>query len=101
MTSSAGGVTEHKIRWQEKVPVAVELSLKGGAKVEVDLVSREVVVVAGVLKAKKIEWCQHIADYIARQSLLEISEKSGKKRSDGRVGIQFEPRPDPKIIWWG
>jgi hypothetical protein len=100
--SSSGGVVSHNIRWQESVPAGVDLTLRSGVEVFVDLLQQRVDMVAGPeLKPKKKEWCLQIASYIARQALLEIQEKEGKKRGDGRKGIEFEPRPDPNEIWWG
>ncbi|MBF0455193.1 MAG: hypothetical protein HQL72_10315 [Magnetococcales bacterium] len=100
--SASGGVVTHTLCWQEKIPIGVDLTLRGGVVVRVDLIEKRVVAVeGGELKPKKIQWCLHIADYLARQALLELQEKANKKRSDGRSSIQFEPRPDPNITWWG
>jgi hypothetical protein len=100
--SSSGGVIKHSIRWQDELPVGVEITLKGEVSVYVDLLKQQVAMVAGEeLKAKKKEWCLQIAIYLARQALLKIQEESRKKRADGRSGIQFEARPDPNITWWG
>jgi hypothetical protein len=100
--SSSGGVVSHTIHWQEKIPVRVSMILRGEVEVSVDLVEQRVEMVSGAeLKPKKKEWCLHIGDYLARQALLEIQEELVKKRKDGRSGIPFEARPDPKITWWG
>ncbi|MBF0447360.1 MAG: hypothetical protein HQL67_04080 [Magnetococcales bacterium] len=100
--NASSGVVSHTIRWQGKVPIGVELTLKGGVVVEVDLIEQTVVVVGSVsLKAKKQEWCRHIADYLARQALLEIQQEASKNRPDGRSTVRFDVRPDPNVTWWG
>ncbi|MBF0446152.1 MAG: hypothetical protein HQL68_11240 [Magnetococcales bacterium] len=101
--SSSGGVLSHTVRWQEQIPQGVELTLRGGVEVYVDLLQQRVEVAEGAeLKAKKQEWCLQIASYLARQALLEILEKAGKKKlKAGQKGVQFQARPDPDVVWWG
>jgi|SaaInl8_120m_RNA_FD_contig_21_2281031_length_444_multi_4_in_0_out_0_1 hypothetical protein len=101
--SSSGGVLSHTIRWEGQIPLGVELTLRGDVEVYVDLMQQRVEVADGVeLKAKKQEWCMQIASYLARQALLEIQEKLGKKKlKTGQKGMQFQARPDPNVTWWG
>lgn len=100
--SGFSGVVDHTIHWQEKVPVGVELLLKRGEVVRIDLVGRLVEQTEGEpLKEKKRAWCLQIGDYLARQALLERQEKATQHRADGRVTLSFEPRPDPRVTWWG
>ena len=101
--SSSGGILSHSIRWEEKIPLGVELTLRGGVEVYVDLMQQRVEMAQGVeLKAKKQEWCLQIASYLARQALLEIQEKANKKKlKTGQKGMQFQARPDPNVTWWG
>ncbi|MBF0382004.1 MAG: hypothetical protein HQL69_13355 [Magnetococcales bacterium] len=101
--SSSGGVLSHTIRWQDEIPLGVELILRGNVEVYVDLLQQRVEVAKGAeLKAKKQEWCLQIASYLARQALLEIQEKNNKtKLKAGQKGMQFQARPDPNITWWG
>ncbi|MBF0371658.1 MAG: hypothetical protein HQL52_19655 [Magnetococcales bacterium] len=96
------GVQHHKIQWDGNVPVAVEMTLGDGLVVTLDMVKKELVgEQAEGLSKRKQEWLKHIGDYLARTTLLKQQEKKGSNRKDGAKAIDFEPRPDPKVLWWG
>ncbi|MBF0308806.1 MAG: hypothetical protein HQL56_04675 [Magnetococcales bacterium] len=96
------GLVSHDVEWEEAVPVAIRLELKGGVRLRLDLAGRTLVQEAGEpLRPKQLDWCIEIGEYLVRQALLERQEELRKQRGDGRAAIDFEPRPDPKVIWWG
>ncbi len=100
--SGFGGVSGYEVRWRDELPIGVEITLKGDVTAYVDLMQQRVDMVSGAqLKPKKRDWVLQIAVYLARQALLEVQEEENKKRKKGRANIEFEPRPDPNIIWWG
>ncbi|MBF0628996.1 MAG: hypothetical protein HQL91_12335 [Magnetococcales bacterium] len=102
MSGRLGGVTRHEVRLDGAVPVAVEIALAGGVEAVVDLVTREVIQLCGAsLKPRQMAWLVEIAEFLARQHLLEAAEMKREALAGGGVEIAFEPRPRPGMIWWG
>lgn len=96
------GVVRHEVVLDQAVPVAVRLALGQGVEAEVDLVTGELIQRSGpALSPRRRAWVVEIAGFLARQHLLEQVEEQRASQVDGRVGISFEPRLRPGMIWWG
>ncbi|MBF0271162.1 MAG: hypothetical protein HQL98_03665 [Magnetococcales bacterium] len=104
MSRGFGGVTRHEVRLDGAVPVAVSMTLGHGVEAEVDLVTRVVTQRLGPpLKPKQSVWVLEIAEFLARQHLLEAAEirREQQNQTGGQATIAFEPRLKPDMIWWG
>ncbi|MEG3638347.1 hypothetical protein [Magnetococcus sp. PR-3] len=98
------GITESEIEWDERIPIALTMTLNKGQKIRVDLVTRQMQQLSGKpLKEKQHEWVQHMADYLLRQALLKRQEDEGgdKMEEAGKQPLTFTPRIDPDVTWWG
>ncbi|MEO5378958.1 MAG: hypothetical protein H7832_14425 [Magnetococcus sp. DMHC-6] len=96
------GVAQHRIDWEGEAIKAVILTLMDGQEVRINLESENSTLEsAHSLSPKMVNWCVHIGVYLARMALLEQQEKQSEKQQGHQKSLQFEPRPDPKIIWWG
>ncbi|MBF0189568.1 MAG: hypothetical protein HQL99_00290 [Magnetococcales bacterium] len=104
MSRGFGGVTRHEVRLDGEVPVAVSVTLGHGVEAEVDLVTRALTQRLGPpLKPKQSAWVVEIAEFLARQHLLEsaATRREQQLQTGGQATIAFEPRLKPGMIWWG
>ncbi|HAT51306.1 MAG: hypothetical protein HQL07_06000 [Nitrospirae bacterium] len=101
-TSRAAGVVRHEVHCDGKIPVRVTIWLKGEIMVTLDLVTGMLKESEpGRLSEKKQAWVIAIAEYLARQELLQRTQNGRENRSDGTQPLEFDPRPDGQSIWWG
>lgn len=93
-------VADHSVRWDDKVPVQVDLRLVSGEELSLDLVAGELTQRSGKpLPERVLKWCREIGGYLARMALATAREERGKAR--GGVEVDFLPQPKPGETWWG
>ncbi|OSM00381.1 hypothetical protein [Magnetofaba australis] len=96
------GITDSAIEWDNEIPVAITLELRGGQTIRVDFVQQSAVQTTGKpLKEKQREWCLQMADYLMRQALLKRQDEKRQEGSDGAKPLEFYAKIDPNVTWWG
>ncbi|MEO5367234.1 MAG: hypothetical protein H7831_12980 [Magnetococcus sp. WYHC-3] len=101
-SSRVPAIRQYGFEEEQQIPIKVLMSLQGGEEVVFDLLTKTLSQNAGApLSPRLHRWCEDMADYLARSRLLERQERQRKTALKGAKEVDFEPPPDPRLVWWG